>query len=277
MNTSTIENKERLGTYENGILYPSPVMLDLNDLKKVYPTPKGDYVVLEHLNLQIMKEEFVTIIGHSGCGKTTMLSMIAGLNPISGGNVSVLGNPVKGPGPDRGVIFQAPSLMPWMTALQNVMLGVNQVFPHATKQQRKDIAKYYLHKVGLDGAFDKKAQELSQGMQQRVGIARAFAIKPQVLLLDEPFGMLDSLTRGELQDILIEIWNKEKITAVMITHDVDEAIFLADRVVMMTSGPRAKIGDILNIDFERPRTRKSVLEHDDYYAYRKHLIDFLEH
>ncbi|CAM3429973.1 ABC transporter ATP-binding protein [Zobellia roscoffensis] len=272
-----IKEKNELGTMENGILYPSPVMLDLHDLKKVYPTPKGDYVVLEHLNLQIMKEEFVTIIGHSGCGKTTMLSMIAGLNPISGGNISVLGNPVKGPGPDRGVIFQSPSLMPWMTALENVLLGVNQVFPHATKTQRQDIAKYYLNKVGLDGAFYKKASELSQGMQQRVGIARAFAIKPKVLLLDEPFGMLDSLTRGELQDILIEIWNKEKITAVMITHDVDEAIFLADRVVMMTSGPRAKIGDVLNIDFERPRTRKSVLEHDDYYTYRKHLIDFLEH
>ncbi|WP_289060409.1 ABC transporter ATP-binding protein [uncultured Zobellia sp.] len=274
--SETIEKTE-LGTTENGIFYPSQVMLDLNDLKKVYPTPKGDYVVLEHLNLQIMKEEFVTIIGHSGCGKTTMLSMIAGLNPISGGNISVLGNPVKGPGPDRGVIFQSPSLMPWMTALENVLLGVNQVFPHATKAQRQDIAKYYLHKVGLDGAFGKKASELSQGMQQRVGIARAFAIKPKVLLLDEPFGMLDSLTRGELQDILIEIWNKEKITAVMITHDVDEAIFLADRVVMMTSGPRAKIGDVLNIDFERPRTRKSVLEHNDYYKYRKHLIDFLEH
>lgn len=262
---------------ENGIVFPSNIMLDLKDLKKVYPTPKGDYIVLEHLNLQIMKEEFVTIIGHSGCGKTTMLSMIAGLNPISGGNIAVLGNPVKGPGPDRGVIFQSPSLMPWMTALQNVLLGVNRVFPHASKAQRKDIAKYYLHKVGLEGAFDKKANELSQGMQQRVGIARAFAIKPKVLLLDEPFGMLDSLTRGELQDILIEIWNKEKITAVMITHDVDEAIFLADRVVMMTSGPRAKIGDILNIDFERPRTRKSVLQHNDYYKYRKHLIDFLEH
>jgi nitrate/nitrite transport system ATP-binding protein len=262
---------------ENGIIFPSKVMLDLSKLKKVYPTPKGDYVVLEDLNLQIMKEEFVTIIGHSGCGKTTMLSMIAGLNPISGGNIAVLGNPVKGPGPDRGVIFQSPSLMPWMTALENVLLGVNQVFPHATKTQRKDIAKYYLHKVGLDGAFNKKALELSQGMQQRVGIARAFAIKPKVLLLDEPFGMLDSLTRGELQDILIEIWNKEKITAVMITHDVDEAIFLADRVVMMTSGPSAKIGDILDIEFERPRTRKSVLEHDDYYTYRKHLIDFLEH
>ncbi|MEO9512087.1 MAG: ABC transporter ATP-binding protein [Flavobacteriaceae bacterium] len=262
---------------ENGIVFPSKIMLDLKDLKKVYPTPKGDYVVLENLNLQIMKEEFVTIIGHSGCGKTTMLSMIAGLNPISGGNIAVLGNPVKGPGPDRGVIFQAPSLMPWMTALQNVLLGVNRVFPHASKTQRKEIAKYYLHKVGLEAAFNKKATELSQGEQQRVGIARAFAIKPKVLLLDEPFGMLDSLTRGELQDILIEIWNKEKITAVMITHDVDEAIFLADRVVMMTSGPRAKIGDILEIGFERPRTRKSVLEHDDYYEYRKHLIDFLEH
>ncbi|WP_420402030.1 ABC transporter ATP-binding protein [Flagellimonas sp.] len=273
-----VEEIKAKESHENGIAFPSDkIMLDLMDLKKVYPTPKGDSVVLEHLNLQILKEEFVTIIGHSGCGKTTMLSMIAGLNPISGGNIAVLGNPIKGPGPDRGVIFQAPSLMPWMTALQNVLLGVNRVFPHATKAQRKEIAKYYLHKVGLNGAFNKKANELSQGMQQRVGIARAFAIKPKVLLLDEPFGMLDSLTRGELQDILIEIWNKEKITAVMITHDVDEAIFLADRVVMMTSGPRAKIGDVLNIDFERPRTRKAVLEHEDYYKYRKHLIDFLEH
>ena len=277
METQVVE-KNTVDFHENGISFPSDnVMLDLKDLKKVYPTPKGDYVVLEHLNLQILKEEFVTIIGHSGCGKTTMLSMIAGLNPISGGDIAVLGSPIKGPGPDRGVIFQAPSLMPWMTSFQNVLLGVNRVFPHASKAQRKDIAKYYLAKVGLEGAFDKKATELSQGEQQRVGIARAFAIKPKVLLLDEPFGMLDSLTRGELQDILIEIWNKEKITAVMITHDVDEAIFLADRVVMMTSGPRAKIGDVLSIDFERPRTRKSVLEHDDYYAYRKHLIDFLEH
>jgi len=278
MNSDILSPKAVSENSENGIFYPSSkVMLDLVDLKKVYPTPKGDYVVLEHLNLQIMKEEFVTIIGHSGCGKTTMLSMIAGLNEISDGTISVLGNPIKGPGPDRGVIFQSPSLMPWMTALQNVLLGVNKVFPDATKRQRHDIAKYYLQKVGLEDAFNKKASELSQGMQQRVGIARAFAIKPKVLLLDEPFGMLDSLTRGELQDILIEIWNKEKITAVMITHDVDEAIFLADRVVMMTSGPRAKIGDVLSIDFERPRTRKTVLEHNDYYKYRKHLIDFLEH
>ncbi len=256
---------------------PNEVMLDLKDLKKVYPTPKGDYMVLEGLNLQVKKEEFITIIGHSGCGKTTMLSMIAGLNEISGGKIAVLGASIKGPGPDRGVIFQAPSLMPWMTAYENVMLGVKKVFPHGTKKERADICKYYLSKVGLDGSFHKRASELSQGMQQRVGIARAFAIKPKVLLLDEPFGMLDSLTRGELQDVLIEIWNKEKITAVMITHDVDEAIFLSDRVVMMTSGPKAKIGDILPIEFERPRSRKTVLAHDDYYEYRKHLIDFLEH
>ncbi len=274
---SILEAETQIITRATPELETQELMLDLKNLKKVYPTPKGDYIVLEDLNLQIMKEEFVTIIGHSGCGKTTMLSMIAGLNEITGGSISVLGKPIKGPGPDRGVIFQAPSLMPWMTSLQNVLLGVNQVFPHATKKQRNDIAKYYLQKVGLENAFYKKASELSQGMQQRVGIARAFAIKPKVLLLDEPFGMLDSLTRGELQDILIEIWNKEKITAVMITHDVDEAIFLADRVVMMTSGPKAKIGDILEIDFERPRTRKTVLEHDNYYAYRKHLIDFLEH
>ncbi len=256
---------------------PREIMLDLVDLKKVYPTPKGEYVVLENLNLQIKKEEFITIIGHSGCGKTTMLSMMAGLNDISGGTISILGKGIKGPGPDRGVIFQHPSLMPWLTAIDNVMLGVERVYPHATKKEKEAICKYYLHKVGMESAFHKRASELSQGEQQRVGIARAFAIKPKVLLLDEPFGMLDSLTRGQLQDVLIDIWNKEKITAVMITHDVDEAIFLADRVVMMTSGPKAKIGNILSIDFERPRTRKAILEHEDYYLYRKNLIDFLEH
>ena len=258
--------------------FPSnQVMLDLENLKKVYPTPKGDYVVLENLDLQIRKEEFITIIGHSGCGKTTMLSMIAGLNPISDGKIKVLGSSIKGPGPDRGVIFQAPSLMPWLTTYDNVMLGVKKAYPDATKKQKDDICKYYLHKVGMDNSLTKRASEISQGEQQRVGIARAFAIKPKVLLLDEPFGMLDSLTRGQLQDVLIDVWNKEKITALMITHDVDEAVFLADRVVMMTSGPRAKIGDVLSIDFERPRSRKAILEHDDYYKYRKHLIDFLEH
>lgn len=252
-------------------------VLNIKDLTKIYPTPKGEYVVLEDLQLQIKKEEFVSIIGHSGCGKTTLLTMIAGLNSISRGQILLNEFPIKGPGPDRGVIFQAPSLFPWMTALENVMLGVKQVFPHASKKQREDICKYYLSKVGLGDSFNKKAKDLSQGMQQRVGIARAFALKPKVLLLDEPFGMLDSLTRAELQDVLLEIWDKEKITAIQITHDVDEAIFLADRVIMMTSGPRAQIGDILEIGFERPRERKEILNHPDYYHYRKHLIDFLEH
>ena len=253
------------------------VMLHMKDLTKIYPTPGGEYVVLEKLQLQIHKEEFVSIIGHSGCGKTTLLTMIAGLNTISGGQILINNHPISGPGPDRAVIFQAPSLMPWMTSLENVLLGVKEVFGYTSRKNQEDIAKYYLSKVGLESAFHKKANELSQGMQQRVGIARAFALKPSILLLDEPFGMLDSLTRAELQDVLLEIWDKEKITAVQITHDVDEAIFLADRVIMMTSGPKAQVGDILNINFERPRDRKEILNHPDYYHYRKHLIDFLEH
>ena len=258
-------------------LHGKPIMLKCQDLKKVYPTAHGDYVVLEDLQLDIRKGEFVSIIGHSGCGKSTLLSMIAGLNTISGGQIVVGDDPVYEAGPDRAVVFQSPSLFPWMTALQNVMIGVKQVFPHATKKQKLDICKYYLAKVGLSNDINKRATELSQGMQQRVGIARAFALKPKVLLLDEPFGMLDSLTRGELQDVLLEVWQREKITAVMVTHDVDESIFLADRVIMMTSGPCAKIGDELIIPFERPRNRVEVLEHEHYYDYRGYLLDFLDH
>ncbi len=237
---NTIEQSNEVYS-ENGIIYPSKVMLDLADLKKVYPTPKGDYVVLEDLNLQILKEEFVTIIGHSGCGKTTMLSMIAGLNPISGGNISVLGNPVKGPGPDRGVIFQSPSLMPWMTALQNVLLGVNQVFPQATKGQREDIAKYYLHKVGLENAFHKKASELSQGMQQRVGIARAFAIKPKVLLLDEPFAGVDPVAVEDIQRIVAQL-TKKNIGILITDHNVQETLAITDRTYLMFEGSILKAG-----------------------------------
>jgi len=258
-------------------VFPEETMLDIRNLTKVYPVPRGEYVVLENLKLQVMKEEFISIIGHSGCGKSTLLTMIAGLNSISGGQILLDGKPILKPGPDRGIVFQSPSLFPWMTAIENVLLGVDQVFPHATRNDRLDICKYYLNKVGLKNAFDKKASELSQGMQQRVGIARAFALKPKILLLDEPFGMLDSLTRAELQNVLLEVWNKEKITAIMITHDVDESIFLADRVIMMTSGPKARIGDVLQIPLERPRIRKEVIEHPDYYHYRRHLINFLEH
>jgi nitrate/nitrite transport system ATP-binding protein len=252
------------------------VMLDIRGVTKIYPTPKGDYVVLENLDLQVMKEEFVSIIGHSGCGKSTLLTMIAGLNELSSGEIILDNKPISKPGPDRGIVFQSPSLFPWMTATENVLLGVDQVFPHGTKKERLNICKYYLDKVGLSRSFNKRASELSQGMQQRVGIARAFALKPKILLLDEPFGMLDSLTRAELQTVLLEVWNNEKITAVLITHDVDESIFLADRVIMMTSGPGAFIGDVLTIPYGRPRIRKEVIEHQDYYHYRRHLISFLE-
>ncbi len=254
-----------------------PVMLDISGLSKVYPTPKGPYVVLEGLDLKIRESEFICIIGHSGCGKSTLLSMIAGLNGISDGTIMLNGSEIVGPGPDRGVVFQAPSLFPWMSTLENVLLGVKQVFPHGSKQEQIDIAKHYLARVGLEDAFHKKASDLSQGMQQRVGIARAFALKPNILLLDEPFGMLDSLTKNELQQVLIDVVEQEQITAIMVTHDVDEAIFLADRVVMMTSGPYAKIGKDQPIGFQRPRNKVEVMEDPNYYKERDVLIDFLNH
>nr|WP_321454060.1 ABC transporter ATP-binding protein [uncultured Carboxylicivirga sp.] len=258
-------------------LVRNKTMLECLDIKKSYPTPNGEFVVLEDFQLQIKEKEFISIIGHSGCGKSTLLTMMAGLNDITSGKILLESRKIMGAGPDRAVVFQSPSLFPWMTALENVMLGVKQVFAHGTKKQREDICKYYLNKVGLGNALHKKAGSLSQGMQQRVGIARAFALKPKVLLLDEPFGMLDSMTRIELQDVLIDVWSKEQITAVMVTHDVDEAIFLSDRVIMMTGGPYAKVGDIAHIELARPRERQSTIEHPDFYKYRQHLLEFLDH
>ncbi len=250
--------------------------LELSQLAKVYPTPKGEAVIVKDFDLKIAKGEFVSLIGHSGCGKSTVLSMVAGLNEISGGAVILAGKEITGPGPDRGIVFQSPCLLPWMTAFENVMLGVNQVFYTAARIERREIAEYYLSIVGLAESMHKRPGELSQGMRQRVGIARAFALSPKLLLLDEPFGMLDSLTRFELQQVLIELWRREKITALMVTHDVDEALFLSDRVVMMTNGPAAEVGDILEVKFPRPRERKEVMEHPDYYRLREHLITFLE-
>jgi nitrate/nitrite transport system ATP-binding protein len=250
--------------------------LELSNLTKIYPTSKGPAVIVRNFNLRIKKGEFVCLIGHSGCGKSTVLSMVAGLNDITDGGIILAGKELVGPGPDRGVVFQSPCLLPWMTAFENVMLGVDQVFYTASRAERKQITEYYLSVVGLADAMHKQPAELSQGMRQRVGIARAFALSPRLLLLDEPFGMLDSLTRMELQQILIELWRRDKKTALMVTHDVDEALFLSDRVVMMTNGPEAEVGDILNVTFPRPRERKAVLEHPDYYKLREHLIEFLE-
>ena len=245
-------------------------------LGKSYPQLTGPpAVIVEDFNLEIRRGEFVCLIGHSGCGKSTVLSMVAGLNEITDGGIVLDGSEIDGPGPDRGVVFQAPCLLPWLTAFENVMLGVAQVFPHATEAEREKIATYYLSVVGLGDALEKRPGELSGGMQQRVGIARAFALKPKMLLLDEPFGMLDSLTRFELQQVLVELWSRNQITALMVTHDVDEALFLADRVVMMTNGPAARVGDILEVDFERPRSRQAVMEHPEYYRLREHLIGFL--
>src|SRR5437016_4486738 len=250
--------------------------LVIDNLTKIYPTPKGPAVIVQDFNLHIKQGEFVCLIGHSGCGKSTVLSMVAGLNPISGGGIILAGRELVGPGPDRGVVFQSPCLLPWMTAFENVLLGVDQVFYTASRAERRQIAEYYLSVVGLADAMLKRPAELSQGMRQRVGIARAFALAPKMLLLDEPFGTLDSLTRFELQQVLLDLWRKDQKTALMVTHDVDEALFLADRIVMMTNGPAAEVGDVLEVPFARPRERKAVLEHPEYYRLREHLITFLE-
>jgi nitrate/nitrite transport system ATP-binding protein len=250
--------------------------LEFYEVRKVYPTPKGPLTVVDGFDLKMNKGEFVTLIGHSGCGKSTVLSMVAGLNKISGGGIVLDSKEVSGAGPDRAVVFQAPSLMPWLTARENVALGVDRVYPDASPAERRDIVEYYLHRVGLGDSMHRLAAELSNGMKQRVGIARAFSLSPKLLLLDEPFGMLDSLTRWELQDVLMDVWARTQVTAICVTHDVDEAILLADRVVMMSNGPNAKIGNIMEVDLPRPRSRKALLAHPDYYAYREELLDFLE-
>lgn len=250
--------------------------VEFSQVSKIYPTAKGPLTVVDRFDFKMKKGEFVTLIGHSGCGKSTVLSMVAGLNPISTGGIVLDNREVVGAGPERAVVFQAPSLMPWLTARENVALGVDRVYPSASAAERRDVVEYYLARVGLGDAMHRLAGELSNGMKQRVGIARAFALSPKLLLLDEPFGMLDSITRWELQDVLMEVWAHTKVTAICVTHDVDEAILLADRVVMMSNGPNARIGNVMEVDLPRPRSRKALLAHKDYYGYREELLGFLE-
>ena len=250
--------------------------LKLVGVNKIYPTPSGPAVIVHNFDMSLTEGEFVCLIGHSGCGKSTVLSMIAGLNSITSGWIFLDNQEVTKPGPDRGVVFQSPCLLPWMTAFDNVMLGINQVHTKLRTRERKELAAHYLGLVGLTDAMHKKPAELSGGMRQRVGIARAFALNPKMLLLDEPFGMLDSLTRFELQQVLIDLWSQDRKTALMVTHDVDEALFLADRIVMMTNGPAARVGGVLEVPFPRPRDRQIVLEHADYYRLREQLLEFLE-
>ena len=250
--------------------------LEFSRVCKIYPTPKGPLTVVDGFDTTMKKGEFISIIGHSGCGKSTVLTMAAGLNDVSKGGIILDRKEVSSAGPDRAVVFQAPSLFPWLTARENVAIGVDKVYPDASQAERQQVVEYYLYRVGLKDAMNKLASDLSNGMKQRVGIARAFALSPKLLLLDEPFGMLDSLTRWELQEVLMDVWQKTKVTAICVTHDVDEAILLGDRVVMMTNGPNARIGKDLKVDIPRPRTRKALLEHPDYYNYRQQVLQFLE-
>lgn len=251
--------------------------VELYDLGKTYPNAYGpDFEVVKGVNLIIRRGEFISLIGPSGCGKSTVLTMIAGLNEISRGGIVINGREIDGPGPDRAVVFQSPCLLPWMTAYQNVLLGVDKTYPHASRLQRRQVSEYYLVSVGLGEAMHRYPRELSAGMQQRAGIARAIALRPRLLLLDEPFGRLDSLTRMELQDVILRILGKERTTTLLVTHDVDEAIYMSDRVCMMSGGPQARIGQIVDVPFERPRVRQEILDHERYYDFRGTLVAFLE-
>src|SRR6266850_7873522 len=245
--------------------------LELTQLGKSYDTEQGRAVIVRDFNLRVSEGEFVCIIGHSGCGKSTVLSIAMGLNDATEGGVIVGGKEVVGPGLDRGVVFQSPALLPWLTARENVQLAVEQVNDRSRRRERKELADKSLTLVGLSDIADCYPDELSAGMRQRVGIARAFALEPKVLLLDEPFSLLDALTRMELQDELMRLWDEDRKTVVMVTHDVDEALLLADRVAMMTSGPGATIGEMLTVPFPRPRSRAAVLNHTDYYQLRDQL------
>lgn len=251
--------------------------LVIDNVSKVYHTPNSSSTIVEGINLTVYEGEFVCIIGHSGCGKSTLLNMVAGFATPSSGEVRLQTARVSKPGPDRMMVFQNYALLPWMTAFENVYLGVDEVYPNKSRPEKVAIVREHLAMVGLEEAANKKPSQLSGGMKQRVAIARALAIHPKVLLLDEPFGALDAITREELQEELLKIWRDHQVTVMMVTHDIDEALFLADRLVMMTNGPSANIGEVLQIPFPRPRDRARIMEDPEYYNLRNYALDFLYH
>jgi nitrate/nitrite transport system ATP-binding protein len=242
--------------------------VEIAGLGKTYDTPAGPAVIVRDFDLYVEQGEFVCLLGHSGCGKTTVLSILMGLVPPSTGGVVIGGREIDGPGTDRGVVFQSATLLPWLSVRDNVRLALDQVGGGDTER--------YLTAVGLKGLGRMYPRELSAGMQQRVGIARAFALEPRLLLLDEPFSLLDALTRMELQDQLVDLWEATRRTVIMVTHDVDEALLLADRIVLMTNGPAATIGRIIDVPFVRPRRREVILADPDYFWLRDSIVDFLE-
>ncbi|MCG3743870.1 ABC transporter ATP-binding protein [Vibrio cincinnatiensis] len=253
----------------------SKPILDLTQLGMRFPTPQGEFVALKNVNLPIQKGEFISLIGHSGCGKSTVLNLVAGLHTPTDGGVILEGREVSGPGPERAVVFQNHSLLPWLTVYQNVELAVKQVAQGQSKHWVREQVDHYLALIQLSHAADKKPDEISGGMKQRVGIARALALRPKVLLMDEPFGALDALTRARLQDALMAIQADLNNTVIMITHDVDEAVLLSDKIVMMTNGPAATIGEVLSIDLPRPRDRVQLADDMTYQKYRQAVLRFL--
>jgi nitrate ABC transporter ATP-binding subunit len=246
--------------------------VEIAALGKTYDTPAGPAEIVRNFDLYVDEGEFVCLLGHSGCGKSTVLSILMGLNRPTTGGVVIDGREIDGPGTDRGVVFQSATLLPWLTVRDNVRLALEQVRAGAGP----DAVEPYLEGVGLHGLGERHPRQLSAGMQQRVGIARAFALEPRVLLLDEPFSLLDALTRMELQDELMALWERTRRTVIMVTHDVDEALLLADRIVLMTSGPAATIGQILPVEFPRPRRREALLVQPDYFWLRDSVLGFLE-
>ncbi|MCG6330763.1 ABC transporter ATP-binding protein [Vibrio alginolyticus] len=250
-------------------------LLDLTRLGMRFPTPDGEFIALKNVDLQINKGEFVSLIGHSGCGKSTVLNLVAGLHMPTDGGVIVDGREVAGPGPDRAVVFQNHSLLPWLTVYQNVELAVKQIADKKGKAWIQEQVNHYLELIQMQHAAHKKPDEISGGMKQRVGIARALALQPKVLLMDEPFGALDALTRAHLQDALMKIQAELNNTVIMITHDVDEAVLLSDKIVMMTNGPAATIGEVLEVNLPRPRERVALADDAQYQKCRQAVLKFL--
>jgi nitrate/nitrite transport system ATP-binding protein len=251
--------------------------LEITSLTKTFRTPTGPHVVVKDFRARIQPGEFVALLGHSGCGKSTVLSIIAGLQYATEGGIVIDGTEVEGPGLDRALVFQSPCLLPWMSALDNILLATGQAHSGKSRKEQKALAMKYMELVGIAEYANQAPHELSQGTQQRVAIARAFSLEPRFLLLDEPFGALDSITRFELQDLVLELWEQERKTVIMVTHDIDEALYLCDRILLMTDGPESRVGLELDVTLPRPRSRRAAVENPDYFRLRGEIIAFLEH